>query len=926
MIFLCHNSQEKHLVDEFRQDFGLDSDAPVFVDMLAIAPGQLWRERVEEGLRSCESAIVFLGVQGWGATHFEEAATLHAIASQRVGFVLIPAMFPGFRPEDGTRLGDGRFFAESCAVDLRDPRGSALRDLAIRRCSATLRDEPFELIGGREELSVYALRREALRFKDGDAEAPARFSRRRLRRARALQAAIGAMAQTPEIARFLTAVERRHRRQEYYLAVMLVAGIALLIGLLIESEQRRRSAVAQRLAAESRLAGNADLRLLLAAQAHAIDGSRRSAGAMLERLADYQYLAALRRFPASISALLASSDSELWVASRSGDVWRWRVGNAEPVLLPAHTAGAIAGLAQTADGHLWAALEDGRVSRYSEDDGWADAAGVTEIELRDSLVNHHRLGPPMQALAACDDWVAAGDHDGTVSLLRSAAVPILQWQKQLTSVVTALSFSADCSQVLAAERDGVTFRWQRRDGEEIDTFSTARTGPAMALRSGLGPLRILDQGGVLHLRTGTADEPIKFPADLMAAAQLGPSRETMSLQQQDRVLIGYADGSVRFNLDLTEPQQSLTKVSTHAVPVNAVALSPSAANAYSGASDGAVARYDLTAGASVFKRLGVPSGNDLALAFAESGPLVISAAEHAAWLQRYNGTGWISSEIAASSLDADANADGFVPIRESLLAAALDSSGAALWIDDRGKARLHRADGRIEVLAMKLDPNAGQTRAAVSLDRYVIAQDRKLWTDDGRVLDLPQPVRDLALGPRAVVVALEEGYLAILDSRRELRILASGLSALRAVVAYQAGAIVAGEGAFGTELRIVAPGRAPVTLQSRQITLSVAALAINEGTGWLAAGDLNGTLHLYDLESGLPIASVTLAKSIVHLAINASGTRLLLGSGDGDHWQLPLDPEFWTQAACRIAGRELTVADFAPFNAGVPNALCSSRQ
>lgn len=913
-LFLCHNSREKALVAAVWHELGHDLDIEIFFDIENVEPGERWRDIIEHGLASCSHALVFLGGAGWGATHYVEATTLFNRAARDVAFVLIPVLLPGFDAKRGEELGDSRFFRDTAAIDCRND--DEVRRLSIARCRAFINGIDFDATAQGVELTVVSLRRDANRYANGETDAVKRYPRERLRAARELQSSTGARAQTAEIGAFLTAVERRHRRQSQSAFAALALIAVALLALFWRSEINRREALAARLAAESRVAGNADVRLLLALESVARDPTRRAAGALLERLSDYRELVALRRFRAQISALHAADEESVWVATSDGGLWRWFYEEDRQLPVPAHSSGGISSLVTQGD-RLWAAFEDGRIAYF--EDGWTDVPDVTDISVADA-VSRHRAGAPQIAIAACGERIVAGNHAGDVFLIDAASVPALRLRVALEARITTLEFATGCETVLVATYDSLTRELDWHEGKQARTYSSAARGEPVALLANDGRIRILDGGGGLLADAQSSDDAIGFPSDFISAATLGPRRYGMPLVDQNRVLIGYSNGSVRFNLRLEDARELRHSV-PHATPIVATALSPFAAVAYTGATDGTVAVYDLAAPGDVLQRLPATSGNPQAVAIARGVVWAVSTSEESAWRQRY-ADGWVDNELVLGELpDVKVMDAGFIAITERLQGSAVDAAGNALWIDDLGSVRVSLLGHPPLMLPIELTEDVQNLYSAIAGKHWALGFDQRVIDSRLGSLELDSAVRGLALTMGGdVLVAIDNGSVEhIADGHRQRWY--SGLSTISALAAYDDGVIVAGRSDRGIELRWLRANHSPVTLQMRQLEVGVNAMALNESTNWLAAGDLGGHVHLYDLSSQQAVATINVDKSVMHLAISPDGTELLIVT-HGDWLRLTLDVDHWTSAACSRVRREFSTTEFAAYRAGGPKARC----
>lgn len=940
--FFCHNSKDKTFVLDAFQALHLASDATVFLDLSNIALGAQWRAEVECALSTCTSGLIFLGGAGWGSTHFEEANVLHARASRDNTFVLIPIVLSGFQAEIGALLADGRFFAETAAVDLRN---AALSQELIEKLRATLHGQSYEpgnLRGA--ELTIHVLRREASRFAQGDHGALTRFGRARLRRARDLQLVQGAAARTEEIGRFLKAVERRIRNQYLLLILILLCLVAALSVLLYQNEQRRRSTLAQQLGAESRLARSADVSLLLSVQGSLIQPSLTSETMVLERLLAFPMLRKWHQFGDGISALHAPSEDVLWVGSWRGQIWRWYWRDEQPSLRNSPTAGAILDISISDTGNLWLALEDGRVmhcsleqdeSRQSAECGWQNVNGIKPLNATPRTLNDPS---PMRVIDSCAAHVVAASHAGQVYLIDETQPTRIAWTYALTGQATALAFAPDCKTVYAASNDGLIVALSTATGEAIATFTTADSGFAMALQARKQSLRVFDQGGKLRWRQAPlagsvtaenagADSGVQHDPDFLSAAALGPKHLNAPLRVADRLLLGYGNGDVNFNVDLTEPERVALPRRVHSTNVSSATLTPSANVGFTGAAEGSVAVFDFVDPSGVPQRVAPASGEIFALAFAGSDLLSISASANDVFLSRNVGKGWIETLLPSSEIPEHVtDAAGFQAVNGSALIAAKLRSNDAIWIDQSGQVRLNHLSKVQDIIA--LDANES---ADVDIDekgsRFAITQGRQLYIGKSNrpliSIQLPLPSRQIAISSSQVIINLENGQVAFVDFAGNTQITPSSLQALSAIASIESDALIAGVGTAGPEIVRVDRNGHVVRFHHRALAVGIKTIAVDPKYRFIAAGDFDGQIHLLDPKTYLTIAILPLLDSMVQtIAISVDGSELVASDTDGSVRKLKLDATAWRASACKIVQRDLSKEEWQPFGEDVSKPVC----
>lgn len=102
-------------------------------------------------------------------------------------------------------------------------------------------------------------------------------------------------------------------------------------------------------------------------------------------------------------------------------------------------------------------------------------------------------------------------------------------------------------------------------------------------------------------------------------------------------------------------------------------------------------------------------------------------------------------------------------------------------------------------------------------------------------------------------------------------------------------------------------------LHARRLGGAGVAIALSEEAALVAVADQDGQLHLWDIESKVPLASLQVTSSpLISLAVSPDGRRLALASSDGDIYELALDKNLWLAKACEIVRRELTASEWRP--------------
>ena len=102
-FFMCHNSKDKPVVELVAENLLEQHGLHCWVDAWAIAAAADWQKAIDAAMEQCQAAIVFLGENGWGPVHFEEASRF-AELQERNQLIVVPACLPGFRETDGAKL------------------------------------------------------------------------------------------------------------------------------------------------------------------------------------------------------------------------------------------------------------------------------------------------------------------------------------------------------------------------------------------------------------------------------------------------------------------------------------------------------------------------------------------------------------------------------------------------------------------------------------------------------------------------------------------------------------------------------------------------------------------------------------------------------------------------------------------------------
>lgn len=861
---------------------------------------------------------------------------------------MIPVALPGIRDEDMKRLGAGTLFQE---VNWADFRHGAVDSDAIEKLRAAMLGQPSQRDRGPSRLTPYLIRRDAGRWEESKRKDHSILYRgRQLKDAYALRAVQPDLTSGDAIFAFLSessAAQARKLRLVAFLAVAAAVVIGLL-GLYVEKEGR--VALSRFVASEARQAPSPDTGLLLAVQAASIVGTPEAHGALLERLDAQPFLRHMTRIGDAevLSVAFDPAGKLLYAGMADGKIMRVDLQTMARTQL-----GAALGsppMAMDVDGRsgeLWVGTQDGHVHVLGQDG--TRIAGLP--------IGTERMPILSLQVDATGQWVAVGTHDHQLALLDREHRSVLWGRRATAQRVTAVSFSVDGEDIAAASSDGAIDFFQTRSGELRRQESTARTGNPRALQFARnGDLRAVDDGNMFWVfPADRAREKTRQIADgLLSVAAIGPRVERGPLQRMDLVTLGFGSGDVSLTSSRAY-SESATVVRAHARTVHAIAVSHDGQLAASGAGDGSLALWDLQRRSLLFAPSSPPGGEFIALTYDGTGSaLAVSSADDAAMVVELTSSGWrtladlspLSREDARSKPVAQtvsaSGSGGFEPIPEKVISAAAFAprashlawatrTGALAWTPwpMAGAPQIVRHSG-VVINSLAIGDEGRLIFAAERDSNAVFAIDPRNPLHV-RSYRLNAPIRSLEAASRgqAVFVVSDDKTLRHLDfsgqmpretSKVELGVVAGSL-------ARESGGgliVVAGAGSSaGVDVGVV-DRRGYRRLHSRRVGGTVVTLAISRSAGIVAAGDHDGRLHLWDLETLIPMASLQVSTdALTNMAISPNGQELSIGSLGGEMFRLSLDRKRWLLDACHMVGRELTLAEWVALVPGSrPSNVC----
>jgi WD40 repeat protein len=160
-LFISHNSLDKSLIDPIVQRLYGEFEIRPWLDKWDIPAATDWSSEIESALQECSACAVFLGANGWGPHHLDEAKLAFRRKEQRPDFKVIPVLLPGAGAKDINLLED--LFKRRHRVDFTNDIND--EDAFRRLLSAIQGQAP-----GPPEETVFTIRRDAKRWEEARAK------------------------------------------------------------------------------------------------------------------------------------------------------------------------------------------------------------------------------------------------------------------------------------------------------------------------------------------------------------------------------------------------------------------------------------------------------------------------------------------------------------------------------------------------------------------------------------------------------------------------------------------------------------------------------------------------------------------------------------------------------------------------------------
>jgi WD40 repeat protein len=706
-------------------------------------------------------------------------------------------------------------------------------------------------------------------------------------------------------------LQRRARRlaRTGVIALTLLTAVAVLFGAVAVRERnsaqanarlaRHQATVAdsQRLAAQAQTlaAGNFEVALLLAVEAHKLDDSVASRGALEAVLSTDARLEQVVQLGDNTTTAIGADGRLLAVADAQGHVTVRDIAHGR--VLTEFTEGArpVDTLTFSRDGHTLAVSREGGV------------------DLR-SVVSGLPVAPPLI-------WSGSGG--------------------------LGMVFSPDGTQLVATDQRGEVVSWQlssKSRAARVLRRPTSSISTAWAWSPDSRTLAVQDSSGAVTLfdpTTGRLREEIPI-ADVSCPTSMAFTPDGRAL------VVGVADGRIAL-FDLSTRRQSGPPMGDPGPCINWFAYSPDGSTLAAANATGTVTQWDVVrrhqrgpplVGIGVNTKFGVIGADDTLITRDPQSVSVWRLGTVAPVLGRpierigNDSAGVFLSHDGSLAFASASRADHWIlyDLRHGRILATHPKTVPidwAAWSPDATTIALASTDGRVPLL----DPTTGRTLgvlpdhhgsttivtfspdgrllASGSADGTVLVWNVAARRVDGAPFHAMSSVYGAAFSPdgKTLAIASTDGKLTFYDlkTHRALHTYDAHELVIRVVFSPD-GKMVALGGSAGTRLVDVATGQ-PLGEPLAGHTGMVIFVGFDGDGSTLASASFDGTVILYDVASHQPIGEPLDAGypgGVSVSPLTPDGRTLAASYGDGHIVLWDVDPASWQRRACALAGRNLT--------------------
>ncbi len=670
-----------------------------------------------------------------------------------------------------------------------------------------------------------------------------------------------------------------------------------------------RTADVRRVVAESRSlrSTNLDLALLLALEANRIDDTPETRGAVQAALSGDPRLAALLQGRAAYyraayyRAAFTPDGTVLALGATDGSVELWDAAQRAPVGAAWSVPGPVLGVWPAADGGVLVASGDGTVRRLSSTGGETPdpLISVGEEILGADVSPDGATLATMAAAGGTRLWdLGTGQPAGVLIPSRGGLLGGVRFDPTGTMLATAAGDAAT----------GALQLWDRATGTALGAPLAVTTGGT----TGVINVAFSPDGG--RLAGGASDGSLTVfdvasgaPVQTLSGGHRDPFVYSVAFSPDGTRLVSVGQDGLAVLWDLATGEPIGGPLDGQAGPTHAVAFSPDGTTFVTAGVDGSAAVWDPTGSGSLGRRVGGPPS--LAVAYAPGGDLV--AARHPDGVRLIDSA---TGEQRGPTLPSFGFGTlAFNPAGDALAVSAL--SGAIDVYDvESGAPVTPMLEGHLGPLAsMSFSPD-GRLLASGGYDEQLIVFDLATGQPVVEAVAHSHWVLGTGFSPDGSLLATTtfDGNLAFYDGRTvdvvEERLNYEGFHGAASVAFSPDGDSFATGAGDGTVTIWDTETRAP------RLTSAVHSAAVY-GVAWAPDGSVlvtastDGTSRLIDPATGRPIGDSFPVADRGTVSVNGSGTHVAMSDPSGFVvWSI--DPAVWRSAACTLAGRNLTAAEW----------------